>query len=77
MKLEFEIESFSLPNFLQLQCTGNSTKFIDGNIPKFDVAELSDQQASEYWDRMKSEWLKHVSDRRSIAKADVAANKRR
>jgi hypothetical protein len=58
VKIAVDISTFSLPNYLVIGALGSHGKV--------DVGRLSDREASEYWDAMKVEWMKHVQKRRDI-----------
>jgi hypothetical protein len=55
-KVTVSMHAFMLPNFL--------TAPVFGKEAKFDVGELSDDDAAAYWDWMKERWLAHVKARR-------------
>jgi hypothetical protein len=54
-KVTTEIVPFNMPNFVFLGSRGG---------PGIPVGDLTDEDASGYWDWMKDQWLEHVRERR-------------
>ena len=50
-----QLKVFGFPNYL---------KFAYGDADGVDVGELSDEDASAYWDWAKDHWMAHVDKRR-------------
>lgn len=60
-----KVQHFRLPNFVRVAGPHQS----EAEEHMIDVALMSDEQAVEYWDGMKTAWLNHIAQRRAINEA--------
>ena len=61
MSITIEIQPFNFPNYLRF----DGFRLAGGERePMIPVGALTDEQAADYWNSMKTHWLAHVATRR-------------